>query len=150
MLSTQLKDTILTSEINLKEVHPNMAGELLREAFFVGGYGAYSSFDMNPDYGFEEVDPHTLDLYARTLLLGFGAKNYKEVTSISCYKNPDDWEVMWHWDGGGCLAIRNQRFDFLIYNSDCTHPDYWNDMDYEDWVDEAIKMGDKYYAANYF
>lgn len=114
--------------------YPCRFGELLREFCFVEEYGCYTCFELIP--GFEEkplTNREFFLLWGREPSLGepenyYGWRDEDFFDQAKWFENkPLDIEVGWHWDGDGCLFIREKGK--AVYNSDCKKDYEWN------WVD---------------
>lgn len=104
----------------------NNVGEILRSWIFPGkGYGCYTNFDVNNT--FSEIQPRKreLEVFFLYTLDELSEKEIEEnLKMIKWYKNKNNIEVGWLWDGDGSLAIYVPKVGLFI-NDDCKKDNRW-------------------------
>ena len=110
---------------------PNLFGEMLREYAFLEKTGAYSCFDLKPE--FKKVDKSSDLGQALLSALGWGLPSSTDASSplseseevflrSSLYSN-GSVHIAWHWDGDGHLVIVESGR--AAENTDCKKSGGW-------------------------
>lgn len=108
---------------------PDLMGEALRAAVFVGGTGAYTTFDLID--GFEPVTPNEGVFSAMWGRKPADSGDLAELDRITAFWSASlGLLVAWWWDGDGQLYFSAPDWGLAVSNSDCK-------CDYG-WVSAAV------------
>lgn len=136
-------------EFETDTMDANVLGEFLREITFVGeGYGCYSTFDVRAD-ATELPQEYCKDFFRQHAGdRAYFDEDYEGIVFIGHRFALDDVviEVIWYWDGDGCLVFRLFPIDWMdwhdpvaqatdrhparvVMNNDCKKSYNWEEVD---------------------
>lgn len=126
-------------ELDLLNISPDIAGEILRDLVFKqddGLFGCYSTFETRKGFEYISRKDHTvLKLYR--YLLEYDPKYDDEpefwgwmdefLADINVVSN-GTIICMWHWDGDGTLLFYLKDYNIGFLNTDCKKDYRWKEF----------------------
>lgn len=114
--------------------NPNIFGEAIREAVFVGtGFGCYMSFDLLPE--FKEIEDDDLSEKLLLLLAGDDPDAETPAEMITDYApnlfSNGQVHIAWYWESDGTLLVVSEELKIAAINTDCKKDYGW---EFVPWV----------------